>query len=157
MLLRAFLGRSATDLTLKALIEVAEETEEETGVAPVIVRSLFDNSDLLKEIVDSVFGLESLERCLAVAADEGRSRRDCLVRLVCARLERFKRYTFQDVPQLVHHWTVSAFEDNVERIAELIVLLELVSKNVGGISRGKSLLRSMAASTDICATEDGLS
>lgn len=61
------------------------------------------------------------------------------------------------MPQLVHHWTVAVFEYNVEHITELIVLFDFVSKHVGRIGQGKSLLRLMTASTDLSAKEHGLS
>jgi hypothetical protein len=61
------------------------------------------------------------------------------------------------MPQLVNHWTITAFEDNVVPISELIVLSELVSANVGAISFGRSLLRSMSGACELSAVDDELS
>ena len=60
------------------------------------------------------------------------------------------------MPQLVNHWTVVAFEDNIQPIAELIVLLKLVPANVGGICYGKSLFRAMSSARDLSVADVSL-
>ena len=77
--------------------------------------------------------------------------------MIRLRLEEFKRNTLKSMPQLVNHWTITAFEDNVVPISELIVLSELVSANVGAISFGRSLLRSMSGACELSAVDDELS
>ena len=56
----------------------------------------------------------------------------------------------------MNHWTVVAFEDNIQPIAELVVLLNLVSPNVGGIRFGKSLLRSMSSARELSVADVSL-
>ena len=69
LLFCTFISRLANDLTLKESNKVAEKN----SVIPLIVRSLFDDSDLLTESIDSAFNFESLEGCLAVVTNERRS------------------------------------------------------------------------------------
>ena len=94
---------------------------------------------------------------IAVVTNAGRTRRDDLARAVRSRLEHFKRQTLQSVPQLVNHWAVAAFEDNILPISELIVLLRLVCKNVGAIVYGKLLLQLMSSAEEFSATDDEMS
>ena len=61
------------------------------------------------------------------------------------------------VPQLANHWVIAVFEDNVVPMSELIVLLRLVSNNVGAIGFGKLLLLSMSNACKLAVTEDELS
>ena len=44
------------------------------------------------------------------------------------------------MPQRVHHWIFAVFENNIEHISELIVLLEVVFYTVGEISPGNRSL-----------------
>ena len=48
-----------------------------------------------------------------VVAEEEKTMRDDLVCLVKKHLDRFKAHTLESVPQLVNHWNITAFEDNV--------------------------------------------
>ena len=124
----------------------------------MIVRPLFNESNLLTDIVDSVYNLESLERCLTVVTDEGRSRRDCLVRLVCVCAWNAPRGTHSKmclslyIPGL---WL--RLRTTLSALLSWLCFWNLYLKTFWGISRGKSLLRSMVASTVLTATEGGLS
>ena len=100
---------------------------------------MFDDNDLLQEVVDCVVNVDEL---IVSVTPAQRELRNDLVRVIRLRLEEFKRNTLKSMPQLVNHWTITAFEDNIVPISELIVLLELVSANLGAISFGRSLLRS---------------
>ena len=104
LLLRAYLNKSSTDLTLEvpeALNEATEEQEEDSEVAvPVTMRSLFDDSELLAEVAGCVVNLDDV---VAIVTEEEKSMRDDLVRLVLKHLVRFKAHTLRDRPQLVNH------------------------------------------------------
>jgi hypothetical protein len=158
LLLRAFLNKSATDLTLK-VEEASEQQDSEerdtSDVSPTdLVQSLFDNPELLAEVVACVVNLDT---CIAFVTAAGRARRDDLACMIRVRLERFKRSHLKSVSQLANHWTIAAFEDNIVPMSELVVLLRLVTGNVGAIGYGKSLLRSMSAACELAVTEDELS
>ena len=109
LLLKAFLNRSVTDLTLK-VEEVRDDDEVDESVTSLTLRSLFDDAELLNEDVDCVI---NLDKCICVVTEAGRKRRDDLARLMRLRLEHFKMHTLQGVPQLVSHWTIAALEDNI--------------------------------------------
>lgn len=79
-----------------------------------------------------------------------------LFALVKKHLDQFKAHTLESVPQLVNHWTIAAFEDNVRSIAKLVVLLRLVSVNVGAIVYVKLLLHSMSASCELSVADVSL-
>ena len=113
MLLREYLCRSSTDLALVVPDEVeALEEQEEDGevVDPVITHSMFEDSDLLEEVACCVVNLDV---DAVVVTEEERTMRDDLVCLVKKHLDRCKAHTLESVPQLVNHWTIAAFEDNV--------------------------------------------
>ena len=157
LLLRAYLCRSSTDLTLEVpdeSREVEEEKEDDAeAAAPVTMRSMFDEPELLAEVARCVVNLDADD---VVVTEEEKTMRNDLVRKVLRHLDRFKTHTLESVPQLVNHWTIAAFEDNVQPIAELIVLLRLVSVNVGATKYGKSLLRSMSAACDLSVSDVSL-
>ena len=103
------MNRSVVDLTLK-VDDVFDGTEDDRVATSLAPRSLFDSPELLGEIVSCIVNLD--ER-IAVVTSARRTRRDDLARMVRTRLDRFKRQTLQSVPQLVNHWAVAAFEDNI--------------------------------------------
>ena len=78
--------------------------------APVNMHSCFDSSALLVEVVDCIVNLYA---CFAVVTNAAKVRQDYLARRAGARLNRFKRHNLQSAPQLVNHWTVAVFEDNI--------------------------------------------
>ena len=150
LLLRAYLNRSVVELTLKVEDVCADAADCEID-CPC---SMFDNDDLLEEVVTCVANLDEL--IVSVTAAQ-RDLRNDLVRMIRPRLAAFKRNTLKSMPQLCNHWTIAAFEDNIVRISELVVLLELVSTNVGAVGFGKSLLRAMSSECNISAADDDVS
>ena len=120
-------------------------------INPPESRLMFDDDDLLEEVVTCVANLDEL--IVSVTAAQRELRND-LVRMICPRLADFKKNTLKSKPQLCNHWTIAAFEENIVRISELVVLLELVSINVGAVGFGKSLLRAMSSECNISAADD---
>ena len=118
------------NLTLK-VEEICDAAEDDSAVDGSTSRSHFEKPELSAEVISCVVNLD--ER-IAIVTKAGRTRRDDLARAVRSRLEHFKRQTLQSVPQLVNHWAIAAFEDNILPISELIVLLRLVCRNDGFFS-----------------------
>ena len=72
---------------------------------------------------DSVVNLNEL--IVSVTPTQKELRYD-LVHGIRLQLEEFKRNILKSTPQLINHWTIAAFEDNVVPISDLIILSELV-------------------------------
>ena len=107
----------------------------------------------MAEVVTCVVNLDV---CVAFETAAGRARRDDLAQMIRVCLKRFKRSHLKSVVQLVNHWTIAVFEDNIVPMSELIVLLRLVTGNTRAIVYRNLLLWSMSAACKLVVTKDTL-
>ena len=91
MLLQEFLNKSATDLALKVGEVSQQQDPKEQDVSDVsrtdLVQSLFDNNELLIEVVACGVNLTA---CIAFVSDFGRAWQDDLTHMVGVCLEQVK-------------------------------------------------------------------
>ena len=92
VLLRAYLNRSVVELTLKVEDVCADAVEQNADceIDSPASRSMFDDDDLLQEVVDCVVNVDEL---IVSVTPAQRELRDDLVHVICLRLEKFKRNT----------------------------------------------------------------
>ena len=88
-----------------------------------------------------------LDACVAFESADMRAQQDDLARMIRILLGRFKICHLKSVSQLATHCTIAGFKDNGVPMSELVVLLCLLTGNIGAIGYDKSLLWS---TPDVC-------
>lgn len=164
--LRAYQQRTAKQLTLTMAVEVPEplldpplnsnaiDIEEGTQVSPasnqtIIVAAPHQHPKCLHSIFTSPEKVKEIKKCFVgciistfITANKKRNS-EILCQKVSARFKHHKDFRMKGKKHLENHWALTAFEENIPVLSEIVVLTNQVSNVIGRIKYDECMLRPM--------------